>query len=170
MTDYAKLIHRFWPDWTVEEKLGSGSYGTVYRAKRVDLTGVTTYSAIKVIRIPKEEPDEDLEEDEETPERSASYLEGVVRYLAEEIRMMETVKGYTNIVSIEDHFIYQMPDEPVWVILIRMELLTSLRRYMAQKPLDEQGPLLRAGRLPEKQDHPQGHQAGQYLRQPERGF
>ena len=60
MTDYAKLIHRFWPDWTVEEKLGSGSYGTVYRAKRVDLTGVTTYSAIKVIRIPKEEPDEDL--------------------------------------------------------------------------------------------------------------
>ncbi len=91
----------------------------------------------KVIRVPKEDTDEDQDEDGVRSERSASYLESVVRDLSDEIRMMEAVKGNTNIVSIEDHFITRIENENVWIILIRMELLTPLRRHMAREPLDE---------------------------------
>ncbi len=91
----------------------------------------------KVIRVPKEDTDEDQDEDGVRSERSASYLESVVRDLSDEIRMMEAVKGNTNIVSIEDHFITRIENENVWIILIRMELLTPLRRHMAREPLGE---------------------------------
>lgn len=137
MIDHAKLVRTYWPEWELRERLGSGSYGVVYSASRTDLGGVTTWSAIKVIRVPKEDTDEDQDEDGFRTERSASYLESVVRDLSDEIRMMEAVKGNTNIVSIEDHFITRIENENVWIILIRMELLTPLRRHMAREPLDE---------------------------------
>ena len=81
MTDYEKLISQFWPEWQVEERLGEGSYGVVYACRRVDAAGVVTRSAIKVIRIPKEEDPEEDPEEEIPPERSESYLEGVVHDL-----------------------------------------------------------------------------------------
>ncbi len=137
MSGCAELIGRFWPEWQVEERLGKGSYGVVYACKRTDETGVVTRSAIKVIRIPKERDEEDPEDEETLPEQSESYLESVVRDLAEEIRLMETMKGNTNIVSIEDYLIRRLPEEKTRVILVRMELLTPLRKYMAQRPMDE---------------------------------
>ena len=137
MSGYAELISRFWPEWQVEERLGKGSYGVVYACKRVDETGAVARSAIKVIRIPKERDEEDPEDEETLPEQSESYLESVVRDLAEEIRLMETMKGNTNIVSIEDYLIRRLPEEKARVILVRMELLTPLRKYMAQRPMDE---------------------------------
>ena len=84
MSGCAELIGRFWPEWQVEERLGKGSYGVVYACKRADETGVVTRSAIKVIRIPKERDEEDPEDEEILPEQSESYLESVVRDLAED--------------------------------------------------------------------------------------
>ena len=44
-------LSEVWPEWTVEKVLGSGSYGTVYKAVRYDY--VKSEAAIKVISVPK---------------------------------------------------------------------------------------------------------------------
>lgn len=66
-----------------------------------------------------------------------TYLEGQVRSLGEEIRLMETVKGYTNIVSIEDYRVISYPELPQWIVLIRMELLTPRLQHIKDAPLSE---------------------------------
>ena len=38
--------------WQIIEEIGSGSFGTVYKIKREDAV-MTTYSALKVIRVPQ---------------------------------------------------------------------------------------------------------------------
>ena len=38
-------------NWYIDEKIGSGSFGTVYKIKREEF-GETYYSALKVIHIP----------------------------------------------------------------------------------------------------------------------
>ena len=62
-----------------------------------------------------------------------------MRALGAEIRLMESVKGYTNIVTIEDYHVVALPEGPRWVVLIRMELLTPLLQYVKDHPLDEAG-------------------------------
>ena len=37
-----------WPEWEIVEKIGEGSFGKVYKARRTE-QGKTFYSAIKVI-------------------------------------------------------------------------------------------------------------------------
>ena len=47
----------FWPEWTVEAKIGQGSYGSVYRIrKHGEQNGsADIYSAMKVLRIPMDD-------------------------------------------------------------------------------------------------------------------
>ena len=51
-------LSEIWPEWTVEKVLGSGSYGTVYKAVRCDY--VKSEAAIKIISVPKTDEGEDL--------------------------------------------------------------------------------------------------------------
>ena len=44
-------VSKFWPGWNVEEILGSGGFGKVYKASRENF-GDIDYSAIKVVSIP----------------------------------------------------------------------------------------------------------------------
>ena len=133
--DIAKdIVSKIWPAWTVTESLGKGAFAPVFKAVRQDLSG-TSYAAIKIIRIPK-----DNEETEKLRKRrfkdseiANHYLDEIREYTAE-IRLMDSVKGYTNIVTIEDHMVYKPEDEMAWYILIRMELLTPLDR---KKPCNE---------------------------------
>ena len=53
-TQNAKSIEHVWPFLKVEEMIGQGSSGEVYRVRREGM-GRTYYSAVKVIRIPKGE-------------------------------------------------------------------------------------------------------------------
>lgn len=50
---------------------------------------------------------------------------------------MDEIKGFTNIVSYEDHMVIEHPDEIAWDILIRMELLTSLPDYCTTHTMSE---------------------------------
>ena len=135
--DIKQMIKSIWPDWEIVDRIGEGSFGTVYRAQRSDIAGVS-YAAIKVTTIPHNHGElESLRMEGLTPEESRSYLEGVVRDLSAEIRLMESVKGYTYIVSIEDYKVIERKDEMMWYIFIRMELLTPLNRKDAGEPLDE---------------------------------
>ena len=50
-----KLYEPFFGKWYIEEKLGEGSYGAVYKIRSTDYNGKSYYSALKVISIPKDE-------------------------------------------------------------------------------------------------------------------
>ena len=50
--DIAMNINQVWPEWHEDCVLGEGSFGKVYRAKRIEY-GCTFYSAIKVLSVPK---------------------------------------------------------------------------------------------------------------------
>ena len=138
MSHHATLVHEQWPAWQLEDCIGEGSYGVVYRARRTDLDSGPV-AAIKVIEIPsdKQQLDELLAEGM-TDDQSHSYLEEIVRDVTEEISLMEKVKGNTNIVSIEDYAIIHKPDSLRWTILIRMEMLTPLLQYVSLHHLVEE--------------------------------
>ena len=106
-----------WPEWKIEQMIGSGACGNVYRIKRQDIGG-TYYAALKVISCPKK----------------ANELENILD-ISKEIAVMEKLKGNTNIVSYEDHKIISNDDG--LYILIRMELLTPLQDYLKTHEIDE---------------------------------
>ena len=45
-------LSRVWPEWTVEKRLGKGSYGEVYQVIKRDQVGAR--AAVKVISIPSD--------------------------------------------------------------------------------------------------------------------
>ena len=138
MDDIREVLSRVWPEWEIIEELGRGTYGVVFKARRQDLSG-TSYAAIKVMTIPLDETEpEALRQEGLSEAQCRTYFETSVRDITGEIRLMEKVRGYTNIVDIEDHRIYAHPDRMRWDIFIRMELLTPLNRYLADHATDEE--------------------------------
>ena len=133
----ASVAH-IWPEWQIEEQLGKGSYGTVFRAVRKD-SNLTTYSAIKIISIPQDPSELDtLRSEGLTADESQTYLQGIVDNFVNEIQLMQSFKGTQNSVSIEDYKVTKKIGTIGWKIYIRMELLTPLPKYCASRPMTEQ--------------------------------
>ncbi|MCR4594751.1 MAG: serine/threonine protein kinase, partial [Clostridiales bacterium] len=125
-------------NWYVDEKIGSGSFGMVYRLKREDF-GKTYYSALKVIRIPLDESElRSIRSEFETDESLSDYYSQFVQDFAKEIELMAELKGNSNIVSFEDHQFIRNEDGIGWTILIRMELLTPFADYQRENEIDNQ--------------------------------
>ena len=127
-------IHQFeplWGVWKIEEELGEGSYGKVYKAVRNEF-GATYYAAIKHISIPINQTEirnlyeEGLAADEGSARR---YYERMLANLLQEIRLMSALKGHTNIVAYEDHMTIEKRDMPGYDVFIRMELLKGLYEH-----------------------------------------
>ena len=117
------------PGWEIEEMIGRGAYGTVYRIKKEEL-GYTYYAALKVIELPSDEKEVSNLQSMGMDENSVrSYYEGTAREIANEIRIMESLKSAGNIVHVEEHALIPKENGVGWTILIRMELLESLRNY-----------------------------------------
>ena len=137
MDDIREIMKKIWPEWTIVNIIGEGSFATVYKAVREDLIG-TSYAAIKVTRIPRDSNEIDsLHAEGLEPEKTYDYYQGVVKDYSAEIKLMDSVKGYTNIVAIDDYRIYQPEDRLIWYIFIRMELLTPLVKDVARHGIDE---------------------------------
>ncbi len=123
-------LSKVWPEWTAEEKLGEGAYGSVYKCVRRE-RGITSYCAIKVITVPHDSSELDsLRLEGYTDETSREYFNDIVDSFANEIGVMESLKGFPNIVSVEDFRIVEHEDNVGWDIYIRMELLTSFKQYL----------------------------------------
>lgn len=124
-------IHSFeplWGTWKIDKLLGSGSYGSVYKAVRREY-GQEYWAAIKHVSIPMSEAELQTVYDEgwASDERSAQmYYEQLLDNLQEEIQFMYRLKGNTNIVAYEDHLTVPKQDMPGYDIFIRMELLRGL--------------------------------------------
>lgn len=126
-----------WPEWKVVKQLGEGSFGKVYEVVREE-HGVTSTAAVKVISIPQSDAELSSIRSEGLDETGTrSYFEGIVTDFVNEIKLMESMKGTSNIVSVGDYKVLEKTDKIGWDIFIRMELLTPLNEYTADKTLTE---------------------------------
>lgn len=117
-------------NWYIEEEIGSGAFGTVYKIMREDF-GKRYYSALKVIHIPQDKNESKSLIKELGDKKSVSdYYSNFVQDFAKEIEVMAQLKGNSNIVSFEDHSFIPDEDGIGWTILIRMELLIPFVDYM----------------------------------------
>lgn len=121
--------------WVVEDKIGSGAFGTVYKIKREEY-GKEYRSALKVITIPPENSDIlNLKSEGMTKEEISAYYSDIALSFMEEIKLLEELKGNSNIVSYEDHIIQRSEDGMEYTIMIKMELLTPLKNVLAERQL-----------------------------------
>lgn len=125
-------------DWRVEETVGQGTYGTVYKVTR-EVMGQTQVSAVKHIQVPTQAQLKDAEtslgSDEDT---LAAYFEDMIRNFAREIQVLDTLSDYTSIIGYKDHRIIRNKNGIGWDILIRMEYLTPLRAYLKTHSLSRE--------------------------------
>ena len=129
---HSEVIQRVWSDWIIHEKLGEGSFGQVFRARK-ERFGVTQEAAIKVVRIPGD--DAELNRVQSgyglNEQELKEYFYPEVEKLKKEIVLMQELGEDSHIVRILDFEIIDAPDSIVgWYILIRMELLECLENYI----------------------------------------
>lgn len=129
-----------WGKWEVQELIGKGSFGKVYRATYSEF-GRTYESAIKHIQIPGESVSEQDIISEGFVQDTGSitvYYETMLEKLLAEIDTNYRLRGKQNIVLYEDHTVFKRKDEKGYDIFIRMEYLTPLTLYMNNGELSEQ--------------------------------
>lgn len=128
-----------WHDWKITELLGTGSYGTVYRAQKDTTDGVGAACAVKIISLPSDESElETISRDYPKRNDLTAYYENLVKDIITEIQSMKLLQGSPNIVSIQDHKIVHEEGSLEWKIYIRMELLTPLAEYRMENEFTEQ--------------------------------
>lgn len=131
------IVSAVWPEWRTVRRINRGSYGVVYEAVRTD-HGVESCAAVKVISIPEDETEVDtLRTSGLSDQATKTFLQQVVDDFANEIRIMESFKGSSNIVNVEDYKVIERTDKLGWDIFIRMELLTPLNTYISDKTMSE---------------------------------
>lgn len=126
-----------WPGWECVRQLGAGSFGKVYEIQKVENEKVYK-AALKVITIPQNDADiENIYSEGMDESGVTEYFKGFVDDVTNEFALMADLKGYTNIVSYEDHMIIKHENKIGWDILIRMELLTPLLEWEKAHPMNE---------------------------------
>lgn len=131
-------LEPFWDTWYIDSFIGEGSYGYVYRIYREDY-GIRTYSALKIISIPKTAAEaKQLTYDGMDENTATLYYQDMVEVIYREIELMAKLKGKTNIVSYEDHKIIQKQKGIGFYLLIRMELLECLNDYLLHTPFTDE--------------------------------
>ena len=126
---------KLWGSWTVDQFIGEGSFGKVYKIVREDF-GHTYSAALKVLSVPQNQSEYKTVKSEGLSDESAkAYFKSMVEDIVSEFALMSQLKGNTNIVSYEDHMINEKEDEFGWEIFIRMELLTPLFDYLESHEL-----------------------------------
>lgn len=124
------MIGTYFKEWKIEELLGEGSFGKVYRITRQEF-GYTYQAALKVMEIPQSNAElQAVRNDASSEEEVEEYFQSVIEDIVKEFVLMTRLKGNTNIVSYEDHAVIKNKDRYGWTICIRMELLTSLMKYI----------------------------------------
>lgn len=131
-------ISKAWSDLKAVEKLGEGSFGRVYKCEREEF-GIKSVCAVKVISIPQSQAEiESMSFEGVSAEGAKTYYSDVVSDFANEIKLMEMLKGAPNIVNVENFRIIERENEIGWDIYIRMEYLQSFVSYSKNKKFTEE--------------------------------
>ncbi|MBQ7838658.1 MAG: serine/threonine protein kinase [Clostridia bacterium] len=135
--NYYKKYEPVFGSWYITELIGEGTFGKVFKIEKTDF-GETYQSALKVITIPQNKSEvksmttSGMDEDSVT-----TYFKSVVSNVANEFKLMSSMKGNSNIVSYEDHQVIEHEDGIGWDILIRMELLTPVDEHFKIRGFDK---------------------------------
>lgn len=121
-----------WGEWYVDSLIGKGSFGEVYRIYKT-VKGRRVEAAAKYISVPKDNDDKKTIYSSGLATDDKSFREVCderAESMTDEINLMLGLQGLDNIVSYEDHIKCPKENEIGWDIIIRMELLTSLDKYL----------------------------------------
>lgn len=134
-------------DWHIERLLGSGSCGksAVFSLYR-DNSGWREYSALKVISLIEETGQQNAQPVYRVNEYNTATREQ--REKAEqEVRLMEQLRGKTNIVDYLDHQFFHWRDASGYGVdlLIRMEKLSDLRSELRKGRLFSEREIIKIG-------------------------
>lgn len=126
MDEIQTQINRIWQGWNVDRVIGEGSFGTVYEISKSEY-GHVYKSALKVINVPQKEAEiKAILNDGASVQEAQKYFETIVENIVAEVVLMSKLKGYSHIVSYEDHQVVSQKESIGFTIFIRMELLTPL--------------------------------------------
>lgn len=130
--------------YELDEKLGEGSYGAVYRLVKKKGTDEESYSALKLIswNLSKKIVRGTYENDWDKARREYA---GIINKAAQEISILESLSGEKHIVQIKGSCLEKMPEENFWRIYIQMEYLESLMDYLERKESVEETEVIRLG-------------------------
>lgn len=129
-TQFYDVLNRCMPEYTPVEKIGAGSFGSVFKCERDGI-----YYAIKIIPVPANDDELQMLLARSEAEEVQAYLKEKVENYRREIKLMSELKGNRNIVNIEDYKVIEAENSLGFYIVIRMELLTSLTSYTAKHTL-----------------------------------
>ncbi len=127
------------PGWRAVEKIGEGSYGKVYKCVNDNTFGITDECAVKIISIPTSE-NEIREVWSENPSEEAfkRHFREIVENFANEIKLMLTLNGSPNVVTIRSYKIVEHQNKIGWDIYICMDYLQTFTKYARQKTFSEE--------------------------------
>lgn len=115
--------------WEMISLIGEGSYGKVYKVRRLN-TKLEDICAIKNIKIPSNQAEiQNLKSEGLSQSEIRDELLEVVNRCLDEIKLMQSLKESSNIVTIEDYEVIESKNKIEWNINIRMELLESIDDY-----------------------------------------
>ncbi len=138
MLDEPDSIYQYqplWGKWQIDGLIGQGNFGRVYRVSHEEY-GHTYTSAVKMISIPSEEQYKTAQSmigDKNGTLRN--YFHEMVQSLVNEVNILYSLSGNSNILGYHDHKIIEHQDKIGWDILIRMEYVKSLSQYLTEKQL-----------------------------------
>ena len=127
-----------WNDWKIVERIGTGSYGTVYHAQRKGDRSIK--SAIKIIRLPFDQTELDCisKEYNHDTESVKKYFTEMAHEYKRKIDMLNELQECPNIVPYQDFCMEPLGDGiPGWNVFIRMELLTPFSEYCIDNTITE---------------------------------
>ncbi len=131
-----KDIHAFepiWENWVIDEEIGHGSFGTVWKAHREDqFSHVRQYAAVKHISIPKQDGPGDDDIPFPSEEARTQYYRNMLNQLIVEIDAMISLRGKAYIVSYEEHKVVPKEENSGYDLFLRMELLKSVPKYLSE--------------------------------------
>ena len=126
------VIAEVWPGWRLDGIIGAGTYGEVYRAVYEDTAEKST-AAIKIIKIYPHNSRNGCGNAAETQ----ALFDGMSEQFSREVRVMQSLKGQSNLVNIDDYRIWKDPEDSILYYLIRMELLSPLLVDLDVRSYDE---------------------------------
>ena len=121
----------------VDEKIGSGGFGTVYKVSKTNAAG-TYVRALKHITLPtKKQYASVLNSMGGDYAKADDYFASVLNDIVSEIQILSTLSesGTKNIVRYYENDIIETPSPKTYDIYIMMEFLTPFTDYIESKPI-----------------------------------